>query len=400
MQYIPVDALGPCLHNKDLPPEFADHPFFGPQQFGGSMRNKQIIFSDYKFVLAFENNNVSDYVTEKIFNVYRAGAVPVYMGAPNIDEWTPGDRSLVKVADFKNPRELADFLLRLNASDEEYLKYYDWKKQGLSERFKTRYDRCVFYGSECRLCKYVASVRKNFPPELRAYREKQKLLSKDTYALRFNGQDDHFALPSHPRLQFGSDFTLMVWAKAEKYLDLRLVDKNEAGKVNGFQLDVLNTPEGRGNLRAGVCGELFLGYRPLFPKQWYHFAVVLSSETGKVKLYVNGKLDAEFNCIEPTPTNDLPILVGKANKGASHWDGEMDDIMFWDRPLTEDELFRYMFERPFGDENGLVAWYPFIRMEGAKVYDEGPLHLDATFSRNQPQYVDGTNKPLYTTRCG
>ncbi len=28
---------------------------------------------------------MSDYVTEKIFNVYRAGAVPVYMGAPNID---------------------------------------------------------------------------------------------------------------------------------------------------------------------------------------------------------------------------------------------------------------------------------------------------------------------------
>jgi hypothetical protein len=40
-------------------------------------------------VLAFENNNVTDYVTEKIFNVYRAGAVPVYMGAPNIDVRPP-----------------------------------------------------------------------------------------------------------------------------------------------------------------------------------------------------------------------------------------------------------------------------------------------------------------------
>jgi hypothetical protein len=26
----------------------------------------------------------------------------------------------------------------------------------------------------------------------------------------------------------------------------------------------------------------------------------------------------------------------------------MDDIMFWDRVLSEDEIFRYMFERPFG----------------------------------------------------
>jgi hypothetical protein len=37
-----------------------------------------------------------------------------------------------------------------------------------------------------------------------------------------------------------------MWAKAERYADLRIVDKNEAGKINGFQFDVLTTPEGRG----------------------------------------------------------------------------------------------------------------------------------------------------------
>lgn len=36
---------------------------------GASMRNKIQIFKDYKFVLTFENNNVTDYVSEKMINV-------------------------------------------------------------------------------------------------------------------------------------------------------------------------------------------------------------------------------------------------------------------------------------------------------------------------------------------
>lgn len=33
---------------------------------GGLMAEKIRLFSQYKFVLAFENNNVTDYVTEKM----------------------------------------------------------------------------------------------------------------------------------------------------------------------------------------------------------------------------------------------------------------------------------------------------------------------------------------------
>ena len=39
-----------------------------------------------KFVLAFENSVCNDYVTEKIYDVFAAGVVPIYLGAPNIDE--------------------------------------------------------------------------------------------------------------------------------------------------------------------------------------------------------------------------------------------------------------------------------------------------------------------------
>jgi hypothetical protein len=68
MQYMQVDSFGKCLHNKDVPPEM-DFPIYS--NHGASMKNKIQVFAEYKFVLTFENNNVTDYVTEKIMNVFQ-----------------------------------------------------------------------------------------------------------------------------------------------------------------------------------------------------------------------------------------------------------------------------------------------------------------------------------------
>ena len=42
------------------------------------------VFSQYKFIAAFENSNTKGYITEKIFNVFFAGAIPIYNGAPDV----------------------------------------------------------------------------------------------------------------------------------------------------------------------------------------------------------------------------------------------------------------------------------------------------------------------------
>jgi len=45
------------------------------------------IYSQYKFVICFENSKTDGYVTEKIFNVFLSGAIPIYDGAPNINDY-------------------------------------------------------------------------------------------------------------------------------------------------------------------------------------------------------------------------------------------------------------------------------------------------------------------------
>lgn len=90
MKYIKVDAYGRCLHNKDFP---------GGDQGG---KSKIETIGKYKFVLAFENSSEKDYVSEKIFHVLHVGSVPVYMGAPNIDDFLPDPLAAIKTADYRS----------------------------------------------------------------------------------------------------------------------------------------------------------------------------------------------------------------------------------------------------------------------------------------------------------
>lgn len=87
---IKVDSYGSCLHNKNF-------NFSGDTH---SPRAKLEVIRRYKFYLAFENSNSLDYVSEKMFQALYMGVVPIYMGAPNVDEFLPDPMAAIKVTDF------------------------------------------------------------------------------------------------------------------------------------------------------------------------------------------------------------------------------------------------------------------------------------------------------------
>jgi len=85
------------------------------------------ILKTYKFYLSFENANLHDYVTEKFFQALASGTVPIVMGAPNIDEYTPGAHSIIRVTDYPSARRLAEYIHKLDGDDELYEQYFQWK---------------------------------------------------------------------------------------------------------------------------------------------------------------------------------------------------------------------------------------------------------------------------------
>eukprot|EP01119_Soliformovum_irregulare_P020604 TRINITY_DN6702_c0_g1_i2.p1 TRINITY_DN6702_c0_g1~~TRINITY_DN6702_c0_g1_i2.p1 ORF type:complete len:683 (+),score=225.28 TRINITY_DN6702_c0_g1_i2:25-2073(+) len=157
MKYVDIDSFGKCLHTKDLPAEM-QRPIY--DDHGASMRNKIAIFSDYKFVISFENNNVTDYVSEKMMTAFQAGSVPIYMGSRNVHpDWTPGENSIINVDDFSGPMELGLHLKKLCDDDDAYMKLLEWKKIGFSDQFLEKFRNCLFYGAECRLCQHIHNQR-------------------------------------------------------------------------------------------------------------------------------------------------------------------------------------------------------------------------------------------------
>ncbi len=141
MRYIQVDSYGKFMRNARL-----------PEDRGRSSKLECI--AGYKFTLAFENSIARDYVTEKFYDPLVAGSVPVYLGAPNIDEFAPGEQCFINTAEFETPRALAEYLQHL-ANDDAYAAYHTWRAKPFTPLFQTHLER---FSSESHHRLYAALV--------------------------------------------------------------------------------------------------------------------------------------------------------------------------------------------------------------------------------------------------
>jgi len=407
MNYLKIDSYGKCLHNKDFPSDIQNAL---TEDHGEYMRKLIELISQYKFLIAFENSNLTDFVTEKLSLGFKAGTVPVYMGAPNVAEWLPGENSIINSNSFKNAEDLGNRLTSIAADNSQYSKFFDWKKKGLSRNFEDKLEKCVFENSECRLCqavaKYLVRQRPNY-----LYSLDEDIILDKSYALSFDGSTSYVEIPDNYLLRVSESFTLSAWIFIEdEPSDRRIIDKNTAGTIDGFMLDLLNK-NGRGFLRLCTAGSCWNGLKPLFANTWYHVSVVFVSTNAGERLktragiffYVNGVVDYEIPFDVPmfglkqAKKNTLPLRIGRAAVGNNYWKGMIDDVAIWDVPLSQDRLRKLMFERLGGREHGLVGYWSFNEGDGTKTIDHTPSRLDATvyFAR----WVPSETKDLILNDC-
>lgn len=113
-------------------------PIFGFKRYSTykgevGMDDKIELLSNFKYCICFENLTcVKGYITEKIFDCFKARCVPVYWGADNIEEYIPKD-CFIDFRDFGcNYEKLLNFL---NSIDEiKYNQYIKNIEKLLSDR--------------------------------------------------------------------------------------------------------------------------------------------------------------------------------------------------------------------------------------------------------------------------
>ncbi len=91
------------------------------RNYKGPISTKIDYLKKYKFCIAYENENgTKGWVTEKLFDCFNAGCVPVYWGAPNIGQYVPSN-CYIDRKKFRNTEELYQFIK--NITEDEYNEY-------------------------------------------------------------------------------------------------------------------------------------------------------------------------------------------------------------------------------------------------------------------------------------
>ena len=148
MKHIPIDQVGGCYHNSKVRLD----------RFISKWDDVKVEFlkkSNYKYILAFENNMEPEYVTEKVFHGLLTGLVPIYYGDRSVFDYIPGNHTIIYAPDYK-PKQLAEYIIQINKDDKLYAKFFeDWdldKISGLHERYCSEHFMC-------KICRKVLEVK-------------------------------------------------------------------------------------------------------------------------------------------------------------------------------------------------------------------------------------------------
>jgi hypothetical protein len=116
MEEIKTDSYGSCLNNR--------------QGYGARMADNINAYIKYKFVIAIENSNCADYVTEKLVKAVESGSIPIVAGRngrPDYRRYMP-EHSYINIYDYKSIKALADDLKRIANNKTLYESYLWYKK--------------------------------------------------------------------------------------------------------------------------------------------------------------------------------------------------------------------------------------------------------------------------------
>lgn len=154
----------------------------------------------------------------------------------------------------------------------------------------------------------------------------------------FDGADD---VLNYDVADWSGDFTLSVWIKTNtvttEYNAAFATDT--ATTPNSFQIDMGGPLAGCANeFRFQLFDDNSNRITACFGKSnadWNHLTAVF--EGTNLRLYLNGKLNSSSTILSFNPKFSA-YRVGNNRAGIKLWDGLVDDVAVWERPLSADEI--------------------------------------------------------------
>ena len=124
-KYKPIDCLGSVMNNTDelkiLERKMVvgiEHRFW----LKDKLRVKREVQKKYKFSIAFENQSFPGYITEKIWEAFISGTIPIYWGCPEVSNFF-NPASFVNCHDYASFSDVIERVQEIDNDPELYKSY-------------------------------------------------------------------------------------------------------------------------------------------------------------------------------------------------------------------------------------------------------------------------------------
>jgi len=150
IKYVHIDSYGSVLHNTDVPPSRGK----GSDNFI-SVKLDLIKTKRYKFLIAFENSVVSEYVSEKIWHAYLSQTIPIYYGTSDVYDQVPGANTFIDATKIDGPQQLAEYINMIEEDDSLYKSFFNFD---INHTLKFQ-QNCPQESLGCAMCRHLYQVK-------------------------------------------------------------------------------------------------------------------------------------------------------------------------------------------------------------------------------------------------
>ncbi|MBI1184788.1 PKD domain-containing protein, partial [bacterium] len=177
----------------------------------------------------------------------------------------------------------------------------------------------------------------------------------DSTMICLDGSDDYVEINDEAPFDLETDFTIETWFKVNGNWS----STNQAIISKGSNWNITRDGTNRG-LRfsvAGLSGNTSVaGTTKVDDSLWHHVAAIYDGS--KLKLYIDGNLDAEVNASGNATTNNDYLQIG-ALGGSNNFNGDIEETRIWSSVRSVKQLQQKMNVAGDLRFNSLIAYYQY-----------------------------------------
>ncbi len=205
----------------------------------------------------------------------------------------------------------------------------------------------------------------------------------------------------------GNGYTYEFWFSASSWGDGATV-RTLLSDRNGCNINVQSSASGSLNVgKYNGSTTISIGATGLILNTWYHCVINIYSDN-KTELFINGSTvdDSSDTSASDIPVTDIGIYIGEHRLSSVNrfWDGKIDNVRFYSRSLTSDEIadlylnsYEHYKNESMAKGGGLTHEYTIDEVLNTTLYDTAG-NID--FTLDSAVYSEGVigNKLENTTR--